>query len=223
MKKHILYSFRRCPYAMRARWALREALIKVEIREVNLKNKPLDLIKKSQDKTVPLLILRNGKIIEESLEIILWAVANSKKLDLKKYFPNNFKEEILNIIEENDKKFKFHLDRFKYASRFDEIDKDFHFLKAQTIIKEWNSKLKNNAKRDFWLIGNNETIADWCLWPFIRQFKIACESQKISIYFDEPMIRWLNYFETNNIYKDVMNKYEIWNESSKVSYFPLNI
>ncbi len=222
MKKHILYSFRRCPYAMRARWALREALIKVEIREVNLKNKPLDLIKKSQDKTVPLLILRNGKIIEESLEIILWAVANSKKLDLKKYFPNNFKEEILNIIEENDKKFKFHLDRFKYASRFDEIDKDFHFLKAQTIIKEWNSKLKNNAKRDFWLIGNNETIADWCLWPFIRQFKIACESQKISTYFDEPMIRWLNYFETNNIYKDVMNKYEIWNESSKISYFPLD-
>ena len=222
MKKHILYSFRRCPYAMRARWALREALIKVEIREVNLKNKPLDLIKKSQDKTVPLLILRNGKIIEESLEIILWAVSNSKKLDLKKYFPNNFKEEILNIIEENDKKFKFHLDRFKYASRFDEIDKDFHFLKAQTIIKEWNSKLKNNAKRDFWLIGNNETIADWCLWPFIRQFKIACESQKISIYFDEPMIRWLNYFETNNNYKDVMYKYEIWNQSSKVSYFPLN-
>ena len=66
MNKHILYSFRRCPYAIRARWALRESLVKVELREVDLKNKPVDLIKNSQNKTVPLLILKNGEIIEES-------------------------------------------------------------------------------------------------------------------------------------------------------------
>jgi len=223
MNKHILYSFRRCPYAIRARWALRESLVNVEIREVDLKNKPIDLIKKSQDQTVPLLILKNGVIIEESLDIILWALSNSKKIDLKKYYPNSHKEDILNIIKENDQEFKFHLDRFKYASRFDEKYKDFHFHEAQNIIKKWNSRLNINSKRNFWLVGNNETIADWCIWPFIRQFKIACESQKISNYFNDPMIRWLNYFETNNIYKDVMHKYEIWNESSKVSYFPLNI
>ena len=223
MKKHILYSFRRCPYAIRARWALRESLIKVEIREVDLKNKPVDLIKKSQDKTVPLLILENGEIIEESLDIILWTLSNSKKKDLKKYCPNILKEDILNIIKENDQDFKFHLDRFKYASRFDEKDKDFHYHKAQKIIKKWNLILNTNSKRNFWLVGNNETIADWCIWPFIRQFKIACESQKISNYFSDPMIRWLNYFETNNIYTDVMNKYAVWNESSTVSYFPLNI
>ena len=223
MKKHILYSFRRCPYAIRARWALRESSVKVEIREVDLKNKPFDLIKKSQDKTVPLLILENGEIIEESLDIILWTLSNSKKTDLKKYFPNSLKDDILNMIRENDQEFKFHLDRFKYASRFDEKNKDYHFYKAQNIINKWNFLIKDNPKRDSWLVGENETIADWCIWPFIRQFKIACESQKISNYFDEPMIRWLNYFETNNIYKDVMNKYEIWNESSQVSYFPLNI
>ena len=223
MKKHILYSFRRCPYAIRARWALRESLIKVELREVDLKNKPVDLIKNSQNKTVPLLILKNGEIIEESLDIILWTLSNSKKSDLKKYFPNNLKEEILNIIRENDQEFKFHLDRFKYASRFDEKDKDYHFYEAQNIIKNWNFLLKDNPKRNFWLVGENETIADWCIWPFVRQFKIACEHQKIDNHFDDSMIRWLNYFETNNIYKDVMNKYEIWNQSSKVSYFPLNI
>ena len=223
MKKHILYSFRRCPYAIRARWALRESSVKVEIREVDLKNKPVDLIRKSQYKTVPLLILKNGEIIEESLDIILWALSNSKKVDLKKYFPNNFKEDILSIIRENDQEFKFHLDRFKYASRFNEKDKDFHFHEAQKIIKKWNLTLKNNSKSNLWLVGDNETIADWCIWPFLRQFKIACESQKISNYFDEPMIRWLNYFETNYIYKDVMNKYNIWDESSKVSYYPLNI
>ena len=223
MNKHILYSFRRCPYAIRARWALRESLVKVELREVDLKNKPVDLIKNSQNKTVPLLILKNGEIIEESLDIILWTLSNSKKSDLKKYFPNNLKEEILNIIRENDQEFKFHLDRFKYASRFDEKDKEYHFYAAQNIIKNWNFLLKDNPKRNFWLVGENETIADWCIWPFVRQFKIACEHQKIDNHFDDSMIMWLNYFETNNIYKDVMNKYEIWNQSSKVSYFPLNI
>ena len=223
MKKHILYSFRRCPYAIRARWALRESLVKVEIREVDLKNKPVDLIKNSKNKTVPLLILKNGEIIEESLDIILWTLSNSKKSDLKKFFPNNLKEEILNIIRENDQEFKFHLDRFKYASRFDEKDKDYHFYEAQNIIRKWNFLLKDNPKRNFWLVGENETIADWCIWPFVRQFKIACEHQKIDNQFDDSMIRWLNYFETNNNYKDVMNKYEIWNQSSKVSYFPLNI
>ena len=223
MNKHILYSFRRCPYAIRARWALRESLVKVELREVDLKNKPVDLIKNSQNKTVPLLILKNGEIIEESLDIILWTLSNSKKSDLKKYFPNNLKEEILNIIRENDQEFKFHLDRFKYASRFDEKDKDYHFYEAQNIIRKWNFLLKDNPKRNFWLVGENETIADWCIWPFVRQFKIACEHQKIDNHFDDSMIRWLNYFETNNNYKDVMNKYEIWNQSSKVSYFPLNI
>ena len=205
MKKHILYSFRRCPYAIRARWALRESLVKVELREVDLKNKPFDLIKNSQNKTVPLLILKNGEIIEESLDIILWTLSNSKKSDLKKFFPNNLKEEILNIIRENDQEFKFHLDRFKYASRFDEKDKDYHFYEAQNIIKKWNFLLKDNPKKNFWLVGENETIADWCIWPFVRQFKIACEHQKIDNHFDDSMIRWLNYFETNNIYKDVMN------------------
>ena len=223
MKKHILYSFRRCPYAIRARWALRESLVKVELREVDLKNKPVDLIKNSKNKTVPLLILKNGEIIEESLDIILWALSNSKKSDLKKFFPNNLKEEIFNIIRENDKEFKFHLDRFKYTSRFDEKDKDYHFYEAQNIIKKWNSLFKDNPKRNFWLVGENETIADWCIWPFVRQFKIACEHQKIDNHFDDSMISWLNYFETNNIYKDVMNKYEIWKQSSKVSFFPLNI
>ena len=223
MKKHILYSFRRCPYAIRARWALRESLLKVELREVDLKNKPVDLIKNSKNKTVPLLILKNGEIIEESLDIILWTLSNSKKSDLKKYFPNNLKEEIINIIRENDQEFKFHLDRFKYASRFDEKYKDYHFYEAQNIIKNWNLLLKDKPKRNFWLVGENETIADWCIWPFVRQFKIACKHQKIDHHFDDSMIRWLNYFETNNNYKDVMNKYEIWNKSSKVSYFPLNI
>ena len=223
MKKHILYSFRRCPYAIRARWALRESLVKVELREVDLKNKPVDLIKNSQNKTVPLLILKNGEIIEESLDIILWTLSNSKKSDLKKYFPNNLKEEILNIIRENDQEFKFHLDRFKYASRFDEKDKDYHFYEAQNIIKKWNFLLKDTRKRNSWLIGENETIADWCIWPFVRQFKIACDSQNLLNYFEEPIESWFNYFSRHENFKFVMYKYCVWESSSFVQTFPKNL
>jgi len=223
MKKHILYSFRRCPFAIRARWALRKSLIRVELREVDLKNKPLDLIKTSRNKTVPLLILNNGLIIEESLDIILWSLSNSNVADQKKYLPSNFENKILNLIRENDQEFKFHLDRFKYSNRFNDVNKDFHFYQAKTIIKKWNDMLEKNFKRNFWLVGENESIADWCIWPFVRQFKIACDHQNISNYFDDPMIQWLNYFETNTIFKDIMTKYKIWDESSKVSYFPSDL
>ena len=89
MKNDILYSFRRCPYAIRARWALIICEIKVEIREIDLKNKPLDFLNNSKTKTVPMLIKKNSDVIEESLEIILWALSESKR-DIKLiYFPEN--------------------------------------------------------------------------------------------------------------------------------------
>ena len=222
MKKHILFSFRRCPFAIRARWAIKMCDLEVEIREIDLKNKPSELIKNSVSKTVPLLILNNGKVIEESLDIILWALKDSPENYIEKYFKESYQEMILEIIKENDNTFKYHLDRFKYASRFNPNEKEFHFKNAQKFLKKLNIAL-SQSNQNRWLIGDHESIADWCIWPFVRQFKIACEQQKIDNNFDDPMIRWLNYFEKNNNYKDVMNKYEIWNQSSNVSYFPLNI
>ena len=128
MTNDILYSFRRCPYAIRARLALLICEIKVEIREIDLKNKPQDFLNKSSTKTVPILIKKKSEVIEESLEIILWALSESKKENIKLiYFPDNKKEAILEIINENDKEFKYHLDRFKYASRYQDSNEDFHF------------------------------------------------------------------------------------------------
>jgi len=107
MTTDILYSFRRCPYAIRVRWALLICELKVEIREIDLKNKPLDFLNKSKTKTVPILIKKNSEVIEESLEIILWALSESKKEDIKLiYFPENKKEDIFEIIYENDNEFK---------------------------------------------------------------------------------------------------------------------
>ena len=145
MKNDILYSFRRCPYAIRVRWALLICKIKVELREIDLKNKPLDFLNKSRTKTVPILIKKNSEVIEESLEIILWALSESKNENLKLiFFPDNKKEEIFKIINENDNEFKYHLDRFKYATRYQNTNEEIHFTKAIKFIKRWNELLAEN-------------------------------------------------------------------------------
>ena len=222
MKKHILYSFRRCPYAMRARWAIKKCGISLELREINLKNKPSEFTKNSNNKTVPLLILEDGQVIEESLDIVLWSICNSKDNSDVKFFDKSFEEETFKIIKENDLEFKYHLDRFKYSSRFNEKKKLFHFKTANKIIKKWNNKLTLNSDNSYWLIGNHESIADWCLWPFVRQFKIACESQKISNYFETPIKSWLNYFENHKDFNVVMHKYDVWSRSSTIVNFPIS-
>ena len=221
MKKHTLFSFRRCPFAIRARWAIKVSGLKVEIREVNLKDKPSELIKNSATKTVPLLILNNGEVLEESLEIMIWALQNSKENYLNKYFERNLQKEIINMIKENDEIFKFHLDRFKYSSRYDQNKKEFHFSEAFKYLEKWNNLLKRSIKRK-WLIGEKETIADWSIWPFVRQFKIACDNQKITNYFDEPLNSWFNYFDKHENINDVMYKYRFWEETSALEIFPKN-
>ena len=217
MKKEILYSFRRCPYAIRVRWAFLICEIKVELREIDLKNKPIDFLNRSKTKTVPILIKKDNETIEESLDIILWALSQSKKKNIKNiYLPSTKEREIFRLIKENDNEFKYHLDRFKYAARYQNNNEEFHFIKAQKFIKSWNSLLAKNK----YLMGENPTIADWCIWPFVRQFKIACESQKKINYFESPVKNWLGYFENNKNYKYLMYKFDLWVPDSKAKYFP---
>ena len=219
MTTDILYSFRRCPYAIRVRWALLICEIKVEIREVDLKNKPIEFMNKSSSKTVPILIKKNNEVIEESLDIIIWALSESEKENIKKFYnPKNKEEEILEIISENDHSFKYHLDRFKYSARFNASEEDYHFLEARKFIKKWNKILTNKR----WIIGDKPSIADWCIWPFVRQFKIACESQKKTNYFDDPIKDWLGYFEKHQHFKKLMHKYDPWKPSKKKEYFHFN-
>ncbi len=219
MTNDILYSFRRCPYAIRVRWALLICGIKVEIREIDLKNKPFDFLNKSKTKTVPILIKKNSEVIEESLEIIIWALSETKKESIKNiYFPNNKKDDIIEIINENDNEFKYHLDRFKYSTRYQNSNEEFHFTKAIKFIKRWNELLIENK----YFFGDNPTIADWSIWPFVRQFKIACESQKITNYLELPIKNWLDSFEKNRKFKSLMHKYELWEPNSSMNYFPFN-
>ena len=206
---------------MRARWALLICKIKVEIRKIDIKNKPIDIVEKTKNKTVPILILRDQKILDESLEIILWALSKQKRIAQNYFSPANQKI-ILNIINENDTKFKYHLDRFKYASRYDKSNEESHFLEAKKILEKWNEILKTNSTHGHWLIGNKESIADWCIWPFVRQFKIACENKKIINYFEPQIELWLNHFENHKYFGKLMHKYSIWKNSSTEAIFPID-
>ena len=112
----ILYSFRRCPFAMRARSALYFSNVKVIIREVVLRNKPEQMLQASKKATVPVLVLKDS-VIDESLEIIIWALKISDKLNLLQPYYNE-KEKVIKLIYQIDNEFKYHLDRYKYSSRY---------------------------------------------------------------------------------------------------------
>jgi len=162
---------------------------------------------------------KNSEVIEESLEIILWALSESKKENIKLiYFPENKKEDIFKIINENDNVFKYHLDRFKYATRYKDSNEEFHFKNAIKFIQKLSELLVENK----YFFGDSPTIADWSIWPFVRQFRIACESQKRTNYFESSIKNWLDTFEKNREFKSLMYKYELWEPNSRKNYFPSN-
>tara|TARA_Y100001968_G_scaffold331589_1_gene386751 strand:- start:237 stop:878 length:642 start_codon:yes stop_codon:yes gene_type:complete len=207
MQHNILYSFRRCPFAIRARWALLSADINFHLREVDLKKKPVLLLQASPKGTVPVLITLKGEVIEESLEIMIWALKKDPHNLLRRNTRNEEKQ-IKLLIYQNDNHFKYHLDRFKYASRYDITKKDWHKDQAKIILYEWNNKIANcNKKFDScWLVGQYESLADWALWPFVRQYSIAdpslLEEDKNLIYLEN----WLNYYLNHSLFKNLMVK-----------------
>jgi glutathione S-transferase len=157
----ILYSFRRCPYAIRARMAIAYAGIPVEIREVELKNKPEHLLAISPKGTVPVLLLTDGAVIEESLEIMDWALAQ--------HDPEHWlliRDEADRLIKWNDGDFKYYLDRYKYADRYPDFSKEYYRQQAEVFLTELETRLMNSR----YLCGNNFSLADAAIFPFIRQF-----------------------------------------------------
>ena len=222
MKHNILYSFRRCPYAIRARWALLNTNQVVELREVELKNKPIELIQISKKATVPVLKTSLNKVIDESLEIMIWSI---KKSNMHELFgcssDNDISKQILSLIEINDKAFKYHLDRFKYASRFNIEESETHRSEAMKILLSLNNRLKvfSNEGKPLFLVDAKESLADWAIWPFVRQFRIA-DIIKFDQNREIQYLRcWLNYFFTHEKYPMVMKKNEPWSKKNEPLFF----
>tara|TARA_B100000700_G_scaffold22733_1_gene22062 strand:- start:109 stop:780 length:672 start_codon:yes stop_codon:yes gene_type:complete len=221
MKHNILYSFRRCPYAIRARWALLNTNQIVELREVELKNKPIELIRISKKATVPVLKTSLNKVIDESLEIMIWSIKRSNMHELLGDNNNENTKEIFSLIDINDKVFKYHLDRFKYASRFNFEESEIHHAAAMKIILSLNNRLKffSNEGKSLFLIDAKETLADWAIWPFVRQFRIADIKKFDQNHEIKYLQSWLNYFFTHEKYPIVMKKNEPWSKQNEPLFF----
>ena len=213
MKTPILYSFKRCPYAMRARMAIKLANIRCEIREIKLNNKPGHMLEVSPKGTVPVLVLEN-RIIDESIEIIDWVLKNNQVFGRNLSDTNiQFTEETISIF---DNQFKYHLDRYKYSTRYRNINVKDHQKQCMTILKSLDKKITNTR----WFINDNLNKLDISILPFIRQFRIA-DSQ----WFDEQkeiksVQRVLNNFLESELFKDVMFAYDEWRKDSKAVFFP---
>ena len=221
MKHHILYSFRRCPYAIRARWSLLNTNQVVELREVDLKKKPIELIQISKKATVPVLITSSNKLIDESLDIMIWSIERSKRYSLLGETHYDISKEIFSLIETNDNIFKYHLDRFKYASRFNFEEAETHRGAATKILLSLNNRLKvfSNKGAPLFLVDAKESLADWAIWPFIRQFRIA-DIENFDKNHEIQFLRsWLNYFFTHKKYPIVMKKNKTWSNQNEPMFF----
>ena len=161
----LLYTFRRCPYAMRARLALRYSGVVVDIVEVSLKAKPAEMLALSAKGTVPVLSV-DGRVIDESLDIMRWALAQNDPQDwLLKDDPAGT-EQIARLIEENDTRFKVHLNRYKYAERYPEQPMEFYRTEGEVFLRRLDELLE---RRDY-LLADHPALADMALMPFVRQF-----------------------------------------------------
>jgi len=214
MKYPILYSFKRCPYAMRARMAIQLAGIKCELREVRLNNKPDQMLEVSPKGTVPVLVL-GDKVIDESNDIINW-VLNDHKI-----FEVNLSDEqsnlTNNLIKLFDEKFKFHLDRYKYATRYENSDVELHRSKCLEMLVN----LEKIVHDGNWIFGENINKLDISILPFIRQFRIADPTWFDSQEDIKKLQNVLNNFLESNLFKDIMYVYDVWKKDSEPVFFPI--
>ena len=159
----ILYSYRRCPYAMRARMALKLAGIQVEMREISLREKPAHMLQVSPKGTVPVLVLADGSVIEQSLEIMQWAL---KAHALQANIHAGSRATGLALIAENDDAFKRALDAYKYPERYPSKTQSQHRADGEVFLQ----KLENLLQDNFYLFGNAPSLTDIAIFPFVRQF-----------------------------------------------------
>jgi len=207
----ILYSFRRCPYAMRARLALVASGQAVALREVVLRDKPAEMINVSPKATVPVLVLEGGAVLEESLDVMNWALAEAD--------PEGWLEadraDMDELVAQNDGPFKHHLDRYKYANRYEGAVAEEHRTEASKTLSDLDARLAGND----WLCGSRASFADYAILPFVRQFANTDRA-----WFDAqswPHLQsWLERFLASDRFKVVMKKYPQWSAGDPEPTFP---
>ena len=210
----VLYSFRRCPYAMRARLALAVSGQACELREVVLRNKPQGLLQASPKATVPVLVLPDGQVLDQSLAIMRWALAQHDPAHW--LTPSEGCDaDMLALIDECDSQFKQALDRCKYPSRYPEADVSV----ARTLAVEWLHGLDARLTKNPFLFGGHAALADMAIAPFVRQFAgiDACwwDAQPW------PQLQnWLAQWQASSLFESVMHKLPAWVDGTEGVPFP---
>ena len=210
----VLYSFRRCPYAMRARLAIAASGQRCELREVILRNKPAEMLAASPKGTVPVLIRSDGRVLEESLDIMRWALERS---DPQTWLspPSGSLEDMLALVARCDGDFKYHLDRYKYASRYEGTDAQAHRDQAAAFLFELEKRLQTTSH----LFGDRPVLADMAIAPFVRQFSIADPAWFAAQPW--PRLRaWLDGLFKTELFERVMRKYPEWRSGQAAALFP---
>ena len=230
---HRLYSFRRCPYAMRARLGLLFAGLQVELREIVLKYKPAQMLAISPKGTVPVLQLFDGSVdsaididsamdsgvdspvIEESREIMVWALEQQDPQELldAKVLPKANA-----LIEQNDNEFKHWLDRYKYADRHLEMTQTEYRQRGEVFLQVLEELLTKNS----FLLGDNATIADIGIMPFVRQF--AHVDRDVFYNLPYPNLQlWLQHWLEHPLFLQAMTKFQPWQEGDNLVVFPSSV
>mgnify|MGYP000237258297 CR=1 FL=1 len=204
----ILWTFRRCPYAIRARLALVSAGVKVELREILLREKPQPFLDTSTSGTVPALRL-DHQVLDESLDIMIWALEQSDPQQLL-----DMPKEGRDLIVTNDGPFKTALDHTKYISRYPELDEMVERGKAAAFLFDLDERLKGRL----WLFGDRPTIADQAILPFVRQFANTNRNWFNTQAWPD-LIAWLDRFTGSDTFARVMIKYVPWSEGDERLWF----
>jgi glutathione S-transferase len=206
----ILYSFRRCPYAMRARMALAAAGTGVMLREVLLKDKPAELLVASPKATVPVLALSDGRVIEESLDVMRWALEHSDPLS---WLDDASLDS--DWISECDGDFKHWLDRYKYAERYPEHTAEDYRKNAEGFIQ----KLEDQLSVSVWVGGTAANAVDVALFPFIRQFAGVDPSWWQQAPYPNVQ-QWLENWLNSALFSAIMAKNPRWKSGQPGERFP---
>lgn len=210
-----LYSFNRCPYAIRTRMALFYSGISVVLREVALRNKPQEMLFHSPKGTVPVLVLPNGKVIEESLEIIRWALAIHDPQDWLCKNESALHDEAARLIHENDHVFKQHLDHYKYSTLHTEHPLEHYRAQGEIFLQG----LENRLQHQRFLLAERITLADIAIVPFVRQFaQVDADWFATAPYMQ--LQRWLEFILNSTLFTSIMSKRPPWRPGDDVVVFP---
>ena len=209
----ILYSFRRCPYAMRARLALHVSGLQCELREIVLRDKAPEFLATSPKGTVPVVVKPDGVVLEESLDVMLWALQENDP-DNWLMPPTSDLDAMLALINASDTGFKTNLDAYKYASR----DVPEKGLQARNAGGVFLAELDRRLVGQPYFFGDRLTLADMAIFPFVRQFANVDRD-----WFDQQpwpqLLAWLEGLLASPRFSEVMKKYSKWENGSDAVIF----